>query len=470
MNSTAWLMAWCSIAALACTDEPEAVPERVETGLLGCPRAESCVLVAVAQTVDERVEVFAARPSSDEAGPGYRGALDLDLQPSPEGDVDINLDEPRAVAWDGEELHLLVSHYPSAAVGSLLSMPAAGLADLAPGELLARARWFEQGASTGALGERLVSLGYLEVHGLLAHPGSDSLLMSVFANDLLLPPLEWQSPSVLLDLQPPTKGGEASVRVSELGCVGALDIVDLDEAGDAVALVCDGDERVVVLDTRALASGGAPSVRCSAGSGFSLKQVRQLAPDGLGGVVMVETPLTVSGTEVSRLWWFDGACELREDTELMGGLSWVINAIARVPGPEPRWLLGRGIGAERGLITLAGDVESGSIEPCGRVEGLDDAGAWTDVEGSELVPRAIALTEAGDGLAVSTGPQFFADAEAGYGSLWWMELEPGVDLCTDPNAASDPLELGASAPAVDPADPQTWRRAPDTIELIELHD
>ena len=34
--------------------------------------------------------------------------------------------------------------------------------------------------------------------------------------------------------------------------------------------------------------------------------------------------------------------------------------------------------------------------------------------------------------------------------------------------AVDPIELGASAPAVDPQVPKTWRRAPDVITLIEL--
>jgi len=437
---------------------------RVEDGLLGCPSAESCTIVAVSQTVDDRVELF----SASGAGPTYRGALDLDLKPNPGGDISgEQLDEPYGLAWDGHDLHVLVGHYPTRERGSLLSFPAAGLAGFAPGSWVENSEWFTEAAGLG-LGVRLSPLARTEPLALVVHPSSGALLIAVFGNDLLLPDSAWTVGSELLAVDPEQLGPAPSISVTELGCAGAWSIVALDDEADAVALACDGDEAVVIVET---AGVGAPAPRCVANIPFSDKRVRYLAPDGLGGVIVGEHPRIVSASEDARIWWFDGACKLRGFSVLAGAISWELRELALIPpSPSalgPRWLLARADGDERGVVILAGDPGEGTVTPCGRINALDQAGAWTAQGGvSPLRPHALALTRAGQGLAVGVGPAAYDNAGPGYGTLWWVELEAEDEACALTGLSA--VELSAAAPAVDPGLPQTWRRAPDVVEIIEL--
>jgi len=433
---------------------------RVEDGPLGCPAGESCTIVALSQTLDDRVDLFTARG----AGPTYRGALDLDLVPNQNGDISGELlDEPYGLAWDGAGLNVLIGHYPLREVGSLLRFPAAGLASYDAGELIPRSEWFASDQVIGELGVELRGLEVEEPLSMLHHP-SGARLISVFANDLMVPEDQWTNASELLVVD------EAGERTSvAAGCAGAWSIVSLDEDGDAVAVACDGDETLVIFDAEALASGGVPSLRCTGAVPFAGKRVRYLAPDGLGGALLVEHPQIVSTTEIARLWWFDGDCQLREISELDGALSWATRELVRIPAADPRWLLARTDGDARGVVILAGEVADGSVAVCGRLDGLDEAGAWVSAaSGDSLRPHALALTRDGLGLAVSTGPTDYDDAGPGYGSLWWTGLDYGDDPCAA--AAVDPVELGAAAPAVDPGVPQTWRRAPDVLTLIEVDE
>ncbi len=442
------------------TETGETGGEIVETGLLGCPSDAACTIVAVSQTIDDRVELYGAR------GPGavYRGALELDLKPNPNGDISGEyLDEPYGLAWDGSALHVLVGHYPNRTVGSLLSFPAAELSEVEAGTRVPVSDWFVGGEATG-LGVRLTPLERTEPLSMLVHP-SGALLVAVFANDLMLPDAMWQMPSELLALEP--FGDQAQPSVAMPGCAGAWNIVALDEDVDAVALACDGDEQVAILDTAALAEGGDASPRCLGEIPFSDKRVRYLAADGLGGVVVGEHPPIVSSSEDARLWWFDGECDVRGFSTFEAPLSWVLREMVRVPADAPRWLLAQAEGDQGNVVVLAGDAGSGEITECGRLDELAAAGVWTADGGSEpLRPHALALTGDGRGLAVGAGPADYANAEAGYGSVWWTELEYKDDPCDA--VAVDPIELTASAPAVDPQLPGTWRRAPDVITLIEL--
>ncbi len=59
-----------------------------------------------------------------------------------------------------------------------------------------------------------------------------------------------------------------------------------------------------------------------------------------------------------------------------------------------------------------------------------------------------------------TGASCAQDSEANVSRPWTVSAGQSV--------AVDPIELTASAPAVDPQLPGTWRRAPDVITLIEL--
>lgn len=451
---------------------------RVEDGLLGCPSGESCTIIALSQTIDDRVELFSA------AGPGarYRGALDLDLQPNSGGDISGDqLDEPYGLAWDGQDLHVLVGHYPTRQRGSLLSFPAGSLAEFAQGSLVANSEWFAGGTST-TLGVRLTPLEREEPLSMVVHPPTGELLIAAFNNDLLVPDVGWTTSSELLRLNP---AASSSPRATELDCAGAWSIVALDHDADAVAFACDGDESVVIVDSSTLANGEAPIARCVADIPFADKRVRYLAPDGLGGVIVGESPPIVSASEDARMWWFDGDCELRGFTVLEGATSWELRELVLVPADsdpdsdpgsdpasdpdagDPRWLLARADGDERGVVILAGDPSDGTITPCGRVDALDQVGAWTAKGGdSPLRPHALALTRDGHGLAVGVGPATYANAGPGYGSLWWVEFDDPQDACE--LSALETVELGAAAPAVDPDLPQTWRRAPDAIEIIEV--
>lgn len=426
--------------------------ERIETGLLGCPSGESCTIIAVSQTIDDRVDLFTAAGS----GASYRGALDLDLKPNPGGDISgENLDEPYGLAWDGSELHVLIGHYPMRDVGSLLSFPASALADYADGETIPNGDWF--GGTSTSVGVQLTPLERTEPLSLLVHPGSGELLIATFANDLMLPEAQWTNESELLALEL----GSTPEAIT-VGCPGAWSITALDADADAVALACDGDEAVAIVDTDPLAA------RCVADILFGDKRVRYLAPDGLGGVVVAENPQIVSATEDARIWWFDGDCSTRGFTTLEGATSWELRSLVAIPsGVGPRWLLARADSDARGVIILAGDPSEGTLSECGRIDALDQAGAWTASGGvSPLRPHALALTSDGFGLAVGVGPADYDNAGPGYGSVWWVDLDAAEDPCDRTGVST--VELGAFAPSVDPQLPQTWRRAPDVLEIIEV--
>lgn len=438
--------------------------ELVESGLLGCPSDSACTLVVVSQTIDDRVELFEAVGP----GPTYRGAIDLDLKPNPNGDISGEfLDEPYGLAWDGSALHVLVGHYPSRDVGSLLSFPAAELAAIESGTMLPHTDWFAGGEVTG-LGVRLTTLARTEPQSMIEHP-SGALLIAVFANDLMLPDAMWQAPSELLALGPFSGDANPEPRVAMPGCAGAWNVVALDEDTDAVALACDGDERVAILDTAALGEDGSGSAspRCVGEIPFSDKRVRYLAPDGLGGVVVGEHPPIVSADEDARLWWFDGDCELRGFSPFEGPLSWHLRELEWLPSVSPRWLLAQAEGEVGSVVILGGDVDSGEITECGRLDELASAGVWTASGGSEpLRPHTLALAQDGHGLALTAAPADYANAEPGYAGVWWIELDYADEPCDA--TVLEAVELSAAAPPVDPLVPATWRRAPDVVTLIEL--
>ncbi|NVB38805.1 hypothetical protein G6O69_13270 [Pseudenhygromyxa sp. WMMC2535] len=445
--------------------------EAVTEGLLGCPAGERCTLVAVSQTLDDRVELYTA------AGPGatYRGAFDLDFKPNLQGDNSgERLDEPYGLAWDGERLHVLLGHYPTRELSSLLSLPAAELAAFGD------ASWID---ADDLASFEITGLEVTEALSITPDPaGGGALLVGVFANDLTVPEAAWTEPSQVLRVRP----GEAP-QATDIGCAGAWSMVEIAE--DRLALACDGDEAMVIVDLNGGGGGGGdggesggggeseslPTPACVGDVPFSSKRVRFLAPDQLGGVLLTEAPTIVSTTEDARLWWFDGGCGLRGFTTLEGASSWDLRQLVALPEERvdslaldgPRWLLARADGDARGVLVLAGDPEAGSVEVCGRLDALDAAGAWTPEGGAELLePHALALDAAGSGLAIGVGPANADVAGPGYGEVWWVELGEG-DPCEGGDSL-EPVKLSAAAPAVDPAAPQTWRRAPHVVEIIEV--
>ncbi len=434
--------------------ETGAPDEYPEAGLLGCPTGERCLLLAVSETLDDRVEVFSI------AGPGptYRGALDLDLKPNDNGDISGEaLDEPYGLAWLDGSLHVLLGHYPTRVEGSLLSVPASSVAEVGEGELLASSAWFDSIMGTTSGGFELRPLERLEPLTLSA--GAERLHAGVFANDLFVPEDLWTNPSELLTLDP---AASAQPSTTALGCTGAWTQALLDDAGERLAIACDGDEGVVIVDV----SGATPTLECSADIPFSAKRVRYLAPDGLGGVIVAESPAIVSASEDARLWWFDGECESRGFSTFDAALSWDLRELALLPDTgAPRWLAARADTDQRGVLVLAGDPASGTIEQCNRLQALDDEGAWLAAGGDEpLQPHALRVSA--EGVAIGAGPATYDEAGPGWGKVLWVELDGSDDPCT--GSVSSWVDLSESAPAVDTLVPQTWRRAPHVLELIEV--
>jgi hypothetical protein len=429
--------------------ESETGEPAVAEGLLGCPAGEACTLVIVSQTIDDRVEVYAA------AGPGptYRGAIDVDLKPNTGGNIAGELlDEPYGLAFADQTLHVLLGHYPTRSEGSLVSLPAAGLVDVGAGELVAPLAWMSSAS--------LLPLERLEPLSIVAR--GEGLHVGVFANDLALPEDQWTNPSSLLSIDPEA----GTIDPLALDCVGAWTLAPLDAAGDRLALACDGDEQIVVV--AAEQPGGPLAPACTAAIPFPSKRVRYLAGDGMGGMLVAEHPTLPSTDENARLWWFDGECGLRGFTTLEADISWTLHQLAALPSElEPRWLIARGDGEQRGVLTFAGDPASGEVTQCARLQALDDAGAWVAAGGSEpLRPHALALASSGRALAIGAGPASYGDAAPGYGKVLWVELDAVDDACEAEVASF--TELSASAPAVDAMVPQTWRRAPDVVLVVEV--
>lgn len=429
-------------------------------GPLGCPTGETCTFVVVAQAFDDRVEIFAPGGS-----PVYRGAIDLDLKPNPMGDNSGDfLDEPFGMVLDDAGLNVLVGHYPTRDLGTAVIFGHDLLAAAEVGSTIARTTFFDGTAFTGVTA---VDLAATEAIFGLAHP-SGRQLIGVFANDLFSAETSWTNPGELLVFDPATGavGRRSLASVGDAGgCAGAWSLVALDDDVDHVALGCDGDEGAVILDTSAVGSGTVEEAAaaidgCVANVPFVDKRVRHLAPDGEGGIVLAEnTPLAT--LEDGRLWRFDAACESMTAPGTIPGDLWEAREIVKLPTEgTAHWLMATGLTAGRGVHVVR-DTD-GVPEICATLDVLDPY--WTATDGSDVHPYALELNRAGTHLAIGAGSPEPADDAAGYGRVLWVEL-PGGDPCA--GAVGQVIDLVDSAPAVDAADPATWRRAPNVVLVRE---
>ena len=107
----------------------------------------------------------------------------------------------------------------------------------------------------------------------------------------------------------------------------------------------------------------------------------------------------------------------------------------------------------------------GEIEVCGSLSAFDEH--WDTIDGP-IEPFALAITSDGTGLAVGAGPFQAPLSGPGYGKVLWGELSGASDPCTMTASVTDLTAGGDGAPAVDPADPLTYRRAPNVVEVVEL--
>jgi hypothetical protein len=432
-------------------------------GPLACPAGESCTLVLVAQTLDDRVDIFAARG----AGPLYRGAIDVDFKPNPMGDNSgENLDEPFGMAIDAQGLAMLVGHYPMRQSGSMLLFPHALLAMQGEGETLAASSYFAGGVFSA--GVRDLALGEEEPIFVRAHP-SGRLLVGVFDNDLFALETAWTNPGKLLVVDPVS--GEVGTRTfdsPDLLCAGAWSVVPLDAAMNSIAVGCDGDEGALILDVSGVGEGTvAEAAAAITGHAcnvpFPDRRVRWLAPDGDGGILLAETGQTYDPNG-GRLWRFDSACSSDARSTPLDAAIWEARELVYVPNDAgPRWLMAVGR-MDHGVHVLR-DGAAGA-ETCNKLDDLEPY--WTADDGSDIVPFALALDRGAHGLAIGVGPSEAAADAAGYGRALWAELDVSIDPC-EASPITSVIDLTASAPAIAPDDPSTWRRGPSSL-LVQQYD
>ncbi len=433
------------------------------TGMLQCPAGESCTVVIAAQALDDRIDVFVARGP----GPTFRGSIAMDFKPNPMGDNSgDNLDEPFGVVLDGRGLHTLVGHYPMRDAGSLLTLPHEFFAALEPGTRAPTSAIFDGNAFTGGA----VYTPLMEQEPIfVARHASGRLLVGAFANDLFAAESAWTTPGVLLVIDPadPTNFGVRSLAsVGQGSCTGAWGVVWLDD-GDTVALSCDGDEGVAVLDVSGVGSGtpaeaAAAVDGCVADIPFVDKRTRYVAPDGAGGFLVAEgTP--VFSPDDGRLWRFDGECAQKGDFGAFpGNLFEIREIVATTHEGSPRWFMPSGRSPARGIHV----VRDGATGPeiCAVLDDLDMW--WTTNGGAEAHPYALALDRAGRGMTIGAGPPEASDDMPADGRVLWLELDDSVDPCTG-SPVTSMVDLADAAPAVDPADPGTWRRGANVVLIHE---
>lgn len=432
---------------------------------LGCPAGETCTLVLVSQTLDDRVEIFAPNEAN-----AYRGAIDLDLKPNecdgcePGDNGDGRLDEPFGIARAGGFLHVAVGHYPSRDEGSLISFPLTMFESMAAGSTLAVGDYFTDGTLMDpVLGNQLGA-----VEPIFVTRRGSRLLIGTFNNDLFATEDTWTNPGQLIVVdaaQPNETAGVISLEA--VGCNGAGQVIDL--GGNTVAVACDGNEKVALLDVGDLDAstpqdaGTLEETLCDIPGAMSDRRVRYLAPDGDGGFLVAEGPTPLSLMSGTRFWHFNGACEMQGLATSMG--SGQIGEIVAVPGAPGTWLVASAGVLDpmmRGVLVVRS--AGGMVEVCQTLPGFDDA--WTSTDGA-LEPFALAITSDGSGLAVGAGPFQTPTAGPGYGKVLWATLQGADDPCSMTATVTD-LTDGSAAPAVDDADPATYRRAPAVVELVEI--
>ncbi|MEM6989760.1 MAG: hypothetical protein AAF721_04670 [Myxococcota bacterium] len=433
---------------------------------LGCGAGETCTLVLVSQTLDDRVEVFAPGGADP-----YRGAIDVDLKPNvcegcELGDfADGRLDEPFGLTRTGGFLHVAVGHYPAPDSGSIVSFPLAMFESLAVGSTLSVADYF----AGGSFEEPVVANGLGELEPIFVTRRGARLLVGTFNNDLFATEDNWTMAGRLLILDAADPGAAPGVvDLGSLGCNGASQVIDL--GGSSVAVACDGNEKVAVLDVGDLdavsASDGAAAVTgvaCDIPGAMVDRRVRYLAADGQGGFLVAEGPTPLTLMSGARLWHFDGECQMLGLANIAG--SGQIGEVVAFPGESPTWLVASaGVldPTQRGVLVVRS--AGATLEVCQTLPGLD--AAWMSDDGM-LEPFALALTSDGSGLAIGAGPFQAPATGPGYGKVVWADLAGTDDPCTMTATATD-LTDGTIAPAVDAADPATYRRAPNVVELVEI--
>jgi hypothetical protein len=455
--------------------------------LLGCP-AGGCTMLLAVQTLDDRIEVFVP----DHPDAAYRGAISIDLKTNECANCGLGdngegrLDEPFGVARAGGFLHVLTGHYPTREAGSLVAFPlgffdgATAGATVPVGDYFVGSQ-FQDGVVQRSLGER---------EAIFVHQhASGRLVVGVFNNDLFAGEDSWVLPGKLLVIDPADPGGEIGTvtldGIGDAGCNGASQIVDLSGDGSVLAVACDGNEKVAMLDGSGVGSGTVADAAAGLGAGTLCsipgatvnRRVRYLAPDGSGGFVVGDGPTATTLLESANLWHIGADCSSLGNVQLgdMGSPGdWQLGELVRLPASTPTWLFASGssLGPDDGLRGIfVAHTGSGSLEVCpSPVAGFDEAGAWDDGQGEVIEPFALALTSDGAHLAVGAGPRplITTASGVGYGKVLWASLS-GPDPCSLSASVIDLTDGGSGhAAAPDPTDPSTFRRGPNVVVIQEI--
>lgn len=428
--------------------------------MIGCPAGESCWVVLVAQSLDDRVEVFGGPVGGT---PSYRGGIDLDLKPGTEVGP---LDEPFGMVLSDSGLHVITGHYPMLTSGAMLTFPRAFFDDR-DAALIPDSSFF----MGGGFSEGVIETRFEEVEPIFAlnQPVSGKLLVSVFANDLFATEDTWTSPGKLaiVDATNPADFALATLTGLEGGdCLGASQLTLLGDEQTA-AVACDGNEAIAFLD---LGDMSGPTADVAAGISGRLcdlpfqadRRVRYLAPNGAGGVLVGVGPSPLNATS-SQVY---SVTPTTSPTCALGPIS-----VATTDGQlgelvrfdDTHWLLAQGALAPGGVRGVQVIDDEGI---CNTLPGLDEA--W-DTEGSILAPYALAVAPDGEHLAIGAGPSFGTAPNAIYGKLLWATLSGVEDPCTMTVKVVDLTDGGSGrAPAPLPADASTWRRAPNVVVVTQV--
>jgi hypothetical protein len=443
--------------------------------VLGCPDGAACRLVLVAQTLDDRVEIFSP---DDPDGAVYRGAIDVDLKPNtcdgcnPGDNGADRLDEPFGLARAGGFLHVIAGHFPTRDTGTLLSFPLELFEGREVGGVVSVAEYWSGGPVGGVVEVPLQQLEpiYLSVHG-------SRLLIGTFANDLFASEDTWTESGKLLVLD--ADDPAAGLGITDLGalmggaCNAAGEVVPIAEG--VIGVACDGNEAVALLDISGIAdlapADAAASITgtlCDIPGATDNRRVRHLAPDGAGGVLVAEGPTPLDLLSAARLWHFDGACGLQSLTPLDAMGDWQLGNVVALPGAASTWLFVSGAATSAGHrgVFVAQDTGASELQICGPIAGFDPH--LTDALGEPLEPVTVAVTADASHLAVGVAPFIASADEAGYGKVLWATLDGAADPCAMTATVVDLTDGSTGAPVVDAADPSTWRRAPSVIEIAEL--
>jgi len=443
--------------------------------VLGCPSG-TCTLVLTAQTLDDRIEVFAP---DDPDGVVWRGAIDLDFKPNEcmgcgLGDYGGDrLDEPFGVAIAGGFLHVIAGHYPTPELGTLVSYPIELFAERTAGERLEASEYFANGSFFGDV----VGTPLEQLEPTFMASMSGRLVIGTFNNNLFSTEDTWVNPGLVLILDAADPAREVGViDLADLeggSCNAAAQVIELSPGTLAVA--CDGNESVAVLDvpmladpSPAAAASSASGRLCSLPAAMSNRRVRYLAPDGDGGFIVGEGPTPLDPLSSARLWQLGPDCSMRGLVTFGENGDGRLGEILAVPGQAQTWMVAVGaLGAQseaRGIYAVRNS--GGELEACGPLDGLTDQ-LRTEAD-DPLEPFAIAFDATGEHLAIGAGPLDAPLSGPAFGKVLWSTVSLGDDVCASTLDVIDLTDGSRGAPAVDPNNPDTFRRAPSVVEIVEV--